>query len=155
MEVYQYRPEELEMSMQIDDVVPDETWEPVMEFVVTPEMNRYFMECLDDHQPWWTGDSPYGGPIAAPGVLHEMAFLAMLRRFPVSPPPGGVSVHAKQESEFHYPANVGAKVTIEVRLSQKYVKRDKDYILHEARCVDEEGRLLLISRHHRMVGRRE
>ncbi len=144
--------EAVEFNLPLDKVVPDEHWELVEEFVITPELNRRFIDCLEDHLPWYTDDSPYKGPIAEPGALHEMAFMAMMRKFPVAPPAGKQSVHAKQESQFYYPARVGAKVKIEVRLTEKYVKRGKDYILHEARLTDEDGRILLISRHFRMIG---
>jgi hypothetical protein len=146
--------ETIEFNMPLDQVVPDEHWKLVQEFVVTPELNQRFMDCLEDHFPWYSDDSPYGGTIAEPGMLHEMAFMAMMRRFPVAPPAGKQSVHAKQESQLYYPAKVGTKVKIEVRLTEKYVKRGKDYILHEARLTDEGGRILLISRHFRMIGER-
>ena len=146
--------EAIEFNLPVDKVVPDEHWELVEELVITRELNQRFMDCLEDHFPWYTDDSPYNGPIANPGLLHEMAFMAMLRRFPVAPPEGKQSVHAKQESQFYYPARVGAKVKIEVRLTDKYVKRGKDYVIHEARFTDEQGRILLISRHFRMIGER-
>ena len=146
--------EGLAFNLPLEKVVPDERWEPVEEFVITPELNRRFMDCLEDHFPWYEEDSPYGGPVAEPGVLHEMAFMAMMRRFPIAPPEGRQSVHAKQESEFYHPARVGTKVKIEVRLTEKYVKRGKDYVIHEARLTGEGGRIFLISRHFRMIGER-
>jgi len=144
--------ETLVFDLPLEKVVPDERWETVEEFVITPELNRRFMDSLEDHHPWYAEDSPYGGPIAEPGLLHEKAFMAMLRRFPIAPPEGKQSVHAKQESQFFSPPRVGAKVKIEVRLTEKYVKRGKDYVIHEARLSGEGGQIFLISRHFRMIG---
>lgn len=145
---------DLEFIIPLDEVIPSEQWEPVMEFVITQEINQYFMDTLDDHNPWFTTDSPFGGPIANPGVLHEKAFEAMGRRFPISPHPGSPSFHQRQVSELHHPAKVGEKVKIEVRLIDKYVKRNRDYILTQAKCTGENGRLLLLSSHYRMIGKR-
>lgn len=147
--------EGLAFDLPLEKVVPDEHWETVEEFVITRELNQRFMNCLEDHFPWYAENSPYGGPIAEPGVLHEMAFMAMMRRFPIAPPEGKQSVHAKQESQFYYPPRVGTRVKIEVRLTGKFVKREKDYVIHEARLTDEGGRIFLISRHFRMIGERE
>ena len=141
--------------MTMDQVVPNENWEPGGEFYINPEVNEKFMDCLDDHNPWYTEDSPFGWPIANQGVLHIKACEAMMRRFTIEPGPGGSSLHSRQESELHHPAKVGEKVKIEVRLINKYVKRDSDYVVTEARCLNEQGVLLLTSRHFRYFGRRE
>ncbi|MDD4858857.1 MAG: MaoC family dehydratase [Dehalococcoidales bacterium] len=147
--------EEWAYTMTWDDVVPDNNWKLVRDIRLTTEMNQQFMDALDDHNPLYIDDSPYGASIAIPGLLHELAFEAMIRSFPIAPPSGSTSYHAKQETELHYPVKIGERVKIEVRLTDKYVKREKNYVLHEARLIDENGKMVMLSRHYRMVGRRD
>lgn len=135
-------------------MVPDERWQPAVEFFLNPQINEMFMDCLDDHHPWYTENSPFGWPIGNQGVLHIRACEAMMRTFTIAPGPGGTSLHSKQESELHYPAKVGEKVRIEVRLIDKYAKRNSIFVVTEARCLNEKGELLLTSRHTRYFGRR-
>lgn len=147
--------EEIEYNLPLDEAIPDERWETAAEFTVTRALNNKFIKSLEDDNPWYTSASPYGAPLAHPGLLFQMAFITMIKRFPVAAPPGQGSRHAKQESEFFAPARVGEKVRIEVRLIDKYFTRGKDYIVHEARLFGEDNRPLIKSRHYRMIGVRE
>ena len=145
-----------EFNMTLEEAIPNEEWEMMEEFTITPELNQQFTDSLDDHHPWFTEDSPYGGPIAEPGLLHQKALEVMTRRYPIETPiKGAGSFHQRQDSELFYPARVGKKVKMEVRLIDKYVKRNRDYVVLEARCTDEDGRLLLISHHCRMIQGKE
>ncbi|MDD4859523.1 MAG: MaoC family dehydratase [Dehalococcoidales bacterium] len=141
-------------DMPFESVVLDPNWKQVAEVVLTPELNKQYMDALEDHNPLYQEDSPYGVAIAHPGLLHELAFEAMMRTFPVAPPKGQATAHAQQDTEMFYPVRIGTKVKVEVRLSEQTVKRERNYLLYESRIIDESGRMVLSSRHHRMVGRR-
>ncbi len=110
------------------------------------------MDSLDEDNPWYYEDSPFGGPIVHPGILHNRSHEAVLRRFPIGVSPGQPAFHAKQESEFYNPVLVGKKIRVEVRMRPKYVKRNRNYIVIEAQSTDEDGMPLLLYRAVRMVG---
>ncbi len=63
----------MDFNMTLEEAIPNEKWEDIEEFTVTPELNQQFTDSLDDHHTWFTEDSPYGGPIAEPGLLHQKA----------------------------------------------------------------------------------
>lgn len=51
-----------------------------------------------------------------------------------------------QDSEYHNPPVPGKRITISGRIVDKYIRRDKPYLVIEARAVDEDGRLIEVSR---------
>jgi hypothetical protein len=49
------------------------------------------------------------------------------------------SIHAKQAWELKNPAKVGTQVTLTVCVIDKYIKRQRPYIVMELVAVDEDG----------------
>ena len=60
-------------------------------------------------------------------------------------------VNAGSEVEFHNPPIIGKKIMVTSRISSKYWRRDKPYVVVEAIAVDEDGRLLEKTRTFRMM----
>ncbi len=141
---------ESEMKGTWEEVVPGDDWKYIGEYVLTQEMNREITASVDDDNPWYVEDSPFGGPIANPAVLYVMAFVAVNKMCGIPPRPERPSAHAKQTCEFFKPAKIGKKVKIEGRIPQKYSKSGKDYLVLEARFTDEDNALLLLYRHTRV-----
>jgi acyl dehydratase len=56
------------------------------------------------------------------------------------------SIWAKSEHEFLKPMRVGDKITIRGRIVDKYVKRERNYIVAEYETLDESGDVLMKSR---------
>jgi hypothetical protein len=56
------------------------------------------------------------------------------------------SIWAKSEHEFLKPMKVGSKVYIRGKIIEKYVKRDRNYVVADYETVDEGGEVLMISR---------
>lgn len=104
------------------------------EVLITDEMVRTCAHAIESTHPWYFEDSPYGGRIAPPTIFDNDT-LNMLdeqyERFG--------SIHAKQAWEFKHPARVGKKVTLTVRVIDKYVRRERPYIIMELVAVDEDG----------------
>lgn len=50
------------------------------------------------------------------------------------------------DSEYFNPPLPGKRITISGRVVDKYIRRDKPYLIVEARAVDEDGRLIEVSR---------
>lgn len=51
-----------------------------------------------------------------------------------------------QDSEYFNPPVAGKRITVTGRIVDKYIRRDKPYIIVEAKAVDEDGRLIEVSR---------
>ena len=54
--------------------------------------------------------------------------------------------NAGNEIEFFNPPLTGKKIKVTARIANKYSRRDKPYLVTEARAVDEDGRLLEVTR---------
>ena len=59
-------------------------------------------------------------------------------------------INAGNEVEFFNPPVPGKKITITGRISDKYLRRDKPYLVIEATAIDEDGRLLEKTRTYQM-----
>lgn len=114
------------------------------QYEITPELVANYSDGLDDHHPWYAGDSPFGGPVAPALILHSEVY-----RF------GGWylpniwgNLHAKQEWELFAPIMVGDRVTTRAMIVDRYVKRQRDYVVNEAQVFGPDGRLLCRGRTH-------
>ena len=112
------------------------------EFLITDEMIRVCAGAIESTHPWYFEDSPFEGRIAPPTIFDNET-LRMLdenyERFG--------SIHAKQAWEFKNPARLGKKVIVTVRLVDKYVRRDRPWIVMELLAVDEDGLEVCRGRH--------
>ncbi|MBI4307889.1 MAG: MaoC family dehydratase [Chloroflexi bacterium] len=112
------------------------------EEVITPELAKRFADAVDSTSPWFTAESPFGGPIAPPGLVETLAQGA--RGVIIRAEKG--TVHAKTVLQHLKPVRVGSKIRIEGKLADKYAKRDKFYIVWESRVTDEQGDVAMVVR---------
>jgi acyl dehydratase len=114
------------------------------EYEIAPELVRGYTEGVDDHHEWYTGASPFGGPVAPALILHSEVY-----RF------GGWylaniygNLHARQEWELFAPVMVGDRATTRATIIDRYVKRGRDYVVNEVQLYGADGRLLSRGRTH-------
>jgi acyl dehydratase len=104
------------------------------EVVVTDDLVRTCAHAIESAHPWYIEASPFGGRIA-PSTFFDNDTLRTLdeqyERFG--------SIHAKQSWEFKQPLRVGTKVTFTVKVVDKYIRRERPYLVMELRVVDEQG----------------
>ena len=50
------------------------------------------------------------------------------------------------DSEYHNPPIAGKRIIVTARIADKYIRRDKPYLVIEATAIDEDGRLIEVSR---------
>jgi len=96
------------------------------EYVLTQEMLDNFRLSVEDP------DAPF--PTLA--VKHDATAFAMVYEDNV----GGVN--AGNEVEFYNPPIPGKTIKVTGRVANKYLRRDKPYLVIEATAIDEDGRLL-------------
>jgi acyl dehydratase len=111
---------------------------------VGPELVQHYTEATGDHNPWYFGPSPFGGPVAPALALHSEVYRYSgwyLKNI-------FGNLHAKQEWELFHPIMVGDQVTARSLISDRYVKRGRDYVVNEVTYFGPEGRLLMRGRTH-------
>ena len=112
------------------------------EVLITEDLIRTCAHAIESNHPWYFEDSPFGSRIAPPTIFDNDT-LRMLdenyERFG--------SIHAKQSWEFKNPAKLGKKVTLTVRVVDKYLKRERPWIVMELTAVDEDGIEICCGRH--------
>ena len=96
------------------------------EYVLTQEMLDNFRASVQDPDACF--------PTLA--VKHDATALNMVYDDQV----GGVN--AGNEVEFFNPPTVGKRIFVKGRIHDKYLRRDKPYMVIEATAVDEDGRML-------------
>lgn len=113
------------------------------EFEILPEHVAHYAASVDDHNTWYTGPSPFGGPVAP----------ALLRHSEVYTFPGWYlnsygNLHAKQEWELFRPLLVGQRGVSRAVITDRYRRRNRDYVVNEVTFFDLDGRMLLRGRTH-------
>ena len=123
------------------------------EVEITPELVRHYAEAVADQNPWYFGDSPFGGAVAPALILHSEVYKNLSWYLPNL----YGNLHAKQEWEIFHPAMVGETVTTRALTVDRYVKRDREYVVNEVTCFGPDGRVLNRGRTHQsfLLGRQE
>ena len=112
-----------------------------MRYEMTPELVEQYMRTTDDRNPWYTGPSPFGGPVAPP-VLICMRHSDMLSEKYDKRGRLLISTNATYSG----PTMVGSNIIARGRIVAKYIKRGREYVEMEAESRDQSGRLLIKDR---------
>jgi acyl dehydratase len=114
------------------------------DFDITPALIENYTAGTGDNNPWYSGDSPLGGTIAPALILHSAVF----RRHDWYLPNIFGNLHARQEWEGFAPVRPGDKVHSRCVIVDRYIKRDREYVVNECLILDTGGRILQRSRSH-------
>ena len=117
------------------------------DFLIKPEDVDTFAYAIDDHNPWYFKDSPFGGPIVHPTLLGNQALLMRHSRYIV---PAGL--HAKMQFEFVEPVRVGMRMRTHGKVIDKYEKRGRHYMVTQFETREEQtGKLLVRGQFTQMI----
>lgn len=108
---------------------------PPASFFVTEEIVDAYLEATGDDTPAFRKGAE---PRPAPPTLAAVYMLDALGHF--RNPPGGI--HTKQSFTFHRPAYVGDRLESEVRILEKYSKKNRDYVAMEIVTRNQRGELV-------------
>ncbi len=119
--------------------------------VVTPEMVQAYSEALDDANPLYTGDSPFGGAVAPALLFHSEVYA--YRSHPKAQPSWYLpnlygNLHARQEWELFRAVMLGDAIHTRSWITDRYVKRGRDYVVNEVLFFDADDRVLARQRTH-------
>jgi acyl dehydratase len=91
--------------------------------LVTPEDIEAYAFAVDDHHPWFSGPSPFGGPVAHPTLMANQALSLRHGKYIVH-----AGLHAKMEFNFLEPVRPGTRVRSRGRVIDmvtEYVTEDE------------------------------
>ena len=114
------------------------------EYSVTPEIVRRYEDGTEDRHPWYRGPSPMNGAIAPALLFHSEVYANLAWYLPNLIG----NLHAKQEWELFQPMVVGDRVHTHSTVVERYVKRNREYVVNEVLITDPNGRWLQRSRTH-------
>jgi acyl dehydratase len=114
------------------------------EYSVTPEIVRMYSAGTTDRHAWYAGPSPFGGPVAPALLFHSEVYRDLAWYLPNLIG----NLHARQEWDLFHPMLVGDRVRTRSTVVERYVKRNRDYVVNEVLITDLAGRWLQRSRTH-------
>jgi acyl dehydratase len=97
-------------------------------FPLADRVERH-LEAVANLHPWHHGPSPFGGPIAPPTVLGNLAFRLLETGFRLAPG----TLHAKQQFRFLHAVPRTAVLAATGTVADRYVRRERRWIVFEAR----------------------
>lgn len=107
-------------------------------FTVTPEVNRQFLEAMEDYHERYTKDTKLG-----PAIVHPSLFIVnsnVTRSPSFYLPPGVACVHAKEDKvQFINPGRVGSTFSVHYSVVDVYERRGRQYQVKEVLITDEDG----------------
>lgn len=114
------------------------------QYEVTSDAIRHYCESVAVGEALFSERSPYDAAVAPPLMLHSDVYA--FRGWYLPHIYG--NLHARQEWQFFSPALVGEKLTTTSTIVDRYVKRDREYVVNEVNCFAEDGKPVLRGRTH-------
>lgn len=111
---------------------------------ISPQLVQQYADAIHDHNPWYAGSSPLGGPVAPALIRHSEMYVD--RRWYLPYIYG--NLHAKQEWELFSPIKVGERISTHSVVTDRYGKRGREYVVCEILMLGADGRVCVRSRTH-------
>ena len=131
------------MTTKSRDEVPVGRYYGEREITITPELVQHYADSVQDFNPWYFGDSPFGGPVAPALILHSEVYHTIDWYLSIFG-----NLHARQEWELFAPIMVGDTVTARRQIIERYTRRDREYLVNETAIYGADGRILNRGRTH-------
>lgn len=113
------------------------------EITITPELVKHYADSVQDFNPWYFGESPFGGPVAPALILHSEVYRTIDWYLSIFG-----NLHARQEWELFAPIMVGDTVIARRQIIDRYTRRDREYLVSETATHGADGRILNRGRTH-------
>ena len=129
--------------LEYDAIQIGEEFGPV-DIVLDEHRVRSFAYAVDDFNPWFFYESPFGGPIAPPTLFSwdDPAFATLWgARYDLST---DRALASRYEVRSFAPMKLGERVLLQGRYVDKYVKRGKGYVVREFDVLDANDRQRLV-----------
>ena len=113
------------------------------ELHLTPELVILYADAVEDYNPWYEGwlmntwqkegESPFGAAVVPPMLVSHFVLSV---QFDHTKPFAVGSIHTYHDSRIVEPIPVGTTVLITTTAKDKFVKRGRRYVRHEATVPD-------------------
>ncbi|MFN0096978.1 MAG: hypothetical protein ACKVVT_19640 [Dehalococcoidia bacterium] len=107
---------------------------------------QQFIAATRDANPWYTGESPLGGPVVPALFLHSEQY-----RFPLKSwylPKLFGNLHIKQEWELFRAMPTGSRLWTHGMILDRYLRRDRDVVVNEFSIFGDDDVLVARGRCH-------
>lgn len=112
--------------------------------IVSEEAVRHYREDFSDGNPWYSGPSPFGGPVAPPAFMAGLtAFRLLATKFNARATIGARTSHSNL-----VPLPVGQRMITKGRIAGKYIRRGLEYVVITSTSYSEDGTALRHSTDH-------
>jgi hypothetical protein len=118
-------------DLKVGDVFPPEP----LAFVVDREVVDSFLAATGDQSGLYDGPD---GARRAPSMIASVYLIELLKAR--RSPPGGI--HAKQTIRLHRPVMVGERLSIQARVVDKYVRKERPYMVAQFEARGSDGGLV-------------
>jgi len=115
-----------------------------VEYEITRDAVENYIAGTGDDNPCYLGASPLGEALAPALILHSAVF----RTHDWYLPNVYGNLHARQEWEGFAPVKVGEKLHSRSVIVERYLKRDREYVVNECMILNQRGQLVQRSRTH-------
>ena len=129
-------------ELEVGRVFPD----PPANFRITEAQVKAYLDATGDEAAIYRGTAARRPVPPMLAAIYMLEALAHLRN-----PPGGI--HTKQRFTFHQPAFVGDRLTTEVRILDKYVKKKRNHVVMEVETRNQDGKLITTAEISRIWGK--
>jgi hypothetical protein len=116
-----------------DDFEPGQTWGTDV-WIASEEVCRKWTASMK-------GSATASQSKRMPAALAQIAIAQSVQNLLREKPPGGV--HVKQRLEFRAPIWIGDELTTELRIRNKYLKRERRYVEIETETRNQSGDVVL------------
>ncbi|HXJ82474.1 MAG TPA: MaoC family dehydratase [Candidatus Methylomirabilis sp.] len=113
---------------------------------ITDELIDDYRAAVGATHEWYSQSSPFGRRIAPPTIFDNECLRMLDARYARFG-----SIHARQAWSFLKPVPVGSTVQVNVRIVDKFVKRDKGWFVMELTATDQDGDTVCRGRHTSVV----
>ena len=115
-----------------------------LELTITADMIEHYMRGLDEPNPWYTNDSPFGGPVAPVIVFQNIS--SRFKGWYLDNLFGNLWM--RQEWRVYAPTRLGQTLQCSARVADRYRKRDRDVVALEVMVRDATGNLVACGVQH-------
>lgn len=116
------------------------------EYVADEAAVAHYTAGTRDANPWYSGPSPLGGPVAPALLLHSEQYAFRMRDWYLPKLFG--NLHIKQEWDLFRAAPLGEKLWTHGMIVDRYIRRDRDVILMEFSIFNEGDVMVARGRCH-------